>query len=49
MKHRGEHTAPALLSALDKLLAVLNLMRTHDLAELVAQAKRVRPNIFNSA
>jgi hypothetical protein len=49
MKRGVEHTAPALLAGLDKLLAVLDLMRTHDLAEIVAQAKRVLPNIFNSA
>jgi hypothetical protein len=48
MKWGVEHTAPALLAGLDKLLAVLDLMRTHDLAALVAQAKRVLPNIFNS-
>jgi hypothetical protein len=49
MKWGVESTAPALLAGLEKLLAILDLLRTHDLTTLVAQARRVLPNLFNSA
>jgi hypothetical protein len=49
MKWGVAHTAPALLAGLEKLLAVLDLLRTHDLVTLVAQARSVLPNLFNDA
>jgi hypothetical protein len=48
MKRGVDHTAPALLAGLDKLLAVLDLMRTHDLPTLLAQARRAMPTLFDS-
>jgi hypothetical protein len=49
MKHRVKDTAPALLAGLEKLLAVVDLMETHDLEEILALARRHLPNFFSSA
>jgi hypothetical protein len=48
MKWGVEHTTPALLAGLDKLLAVLDLLRTHDWETVVAQTRRALPNLFDS-
>jgi len=49
MKHRVSDTAPALLAGLEKLLAVVDLLDTHDLEEILALARRHLPKFFNSA
>jgi hypothetical protein len=46
MKHKVESTAPALLAGLERLLAVDDLMRTKDLGEVLALARRVLPRLF---
>ena len=49
MKHRGKDTAPALLAGLEKLLAVVDLLETHDLDDILSLAQRLLPRFFNSA
>ena len=49
MKHRVNHTAPALLAGLEKLLAVVDLLETYDLQEILALARRQLPKLFNTA
>jgi hypothetical protein len=49
MKWGVESTAPALLSGLEKLLAVLDLMKEYDLAELSRLIHRRLPHLFNSS
>lgn len=46
MKHKVESTAPALLAGLERLLAIDDLLRRDDLAEVLALARRVLPNLF---
>ena len=46
MKHKVESTAPALLAGLERLLAIDDLMQRDDLAEILALARRVLPNLF---
>jgi hypothetical protein len=49
MKHRVKDTAPALLAGLEKLLAVVNILETNDLEDILALARRLLPNLFSSA
>ncbi len=49
MKHRVKNTAPALLAGLEKLLAVVDLLETHNLEEVLNLARRLLPNLFDSA
>jgi hypothetical protein len=42
-------TAPALLAGLEKLLAVVDLLESHDLEEVLSLARRCLPKLFNSA
>ena len=49
MKHRVKDTAPALLAGLEKLLAVVDLLQTHNLDEILDLARRLLPNLFDSA
>lgn len=49
MRHKVTHTAPSLLAGLEKLLAVLDLLETEKLPEILALARRVLPKLFNSA
>lgn len=46
MKWKAADTAPALLAGLEKLLALVNLMATDDLADILALARRVLPTLF---
>jgi hypothetical protein len=46
MKHKVESTAPALLAGLEKLLALEDLARTHDLEQVLALARHVLPELF---
>lgn len=46
MAHRVESTAPALLAGLEKLLALDDLLRTENLAEILALARHVLPHLF---
>jgi hypothetical protein len=46
MKHRVESTAPALLAGLERLLAIDDLMRSQDLEEVLALARRQLPRLF---
>lgn len=46
MRWGVEHTAPALPAGSGERLAVLDPMRTHDPAALVARATRVPPKIY---
>jgi len=48
MGHRVESTAPSLLAGLEKLLALDDLLRTEDLADILALARRVLPTLFRS-
>ena len=48
MKWKVADTAPALLAGLEKLLAVDDLLATHDLADILALARRVLPTLFRS-
>jgi hypothetical protein len=48
MKRGVSETAPSLLAGLEKLLAVADLVVTHDLAEILALARRVLPTLFRS-
>jgi hypothetical protein len=48
MKHRVESTAPALLAGLEKLLAIDDLLRTEDLQEILALARKVLPKLFRT-
>lgn len=49
MKWGTESTAPALLSGLEKLLAVLDVIKEYDLAELNRLIRRNLPHLFNSS
>jgi hypothetical protein len=49
MKHRVKHTAPALLAGLEKLLAVIDLLETYDLQEVLTLARSRLPRLFNTA
>jgi hypothetical protein len=49
MKHRVKDTAPALLAGLEKLLAVADLLETHDLEDILKLSQRLLPKFFNSA
>jgi hypothetical protein len=49
MKHRVKHTAPALLAGLEKLLAIIDLLQTQNLDEVIQLAKSTLPSFFNSA
>ena len=49
MKYQATDTAPALLAGLEKLLAVLDLLETHTIEEILTLARRVLPRVFNSA
>ena len=49
MKHRVKATAPALLAGLEKLRAVVDLLETHDLTDILSLAQRLLPRFFNSA
>ena len=46
MRRGVESTAPALLAGLERLLAIDDLMRTEDLAEVLALARRALPRLF---
>ena len=48
MKHTVESTAPALLAGLEKLLALDDLQHEFDLAEVLALARKVLPQLFRS-
>jgi hypothetical protein len=48
MKRGVTATAPALLAGLEKLLAVVDLLATHDLADILALARRVLPTLFET-
>jgi len=48
MKHRVADTAPALLAGLEKLLAIVDLLETHNLADILALARRVLPTLFRT-
>ena len=48
MKRGVESTAPSLLAGLEKLLAIEDLLRTEDLAEILALARKVLPTLFRS-
>ncbi|MGL6097429.1 MAG: transposase, partial [Fimbriiglobus sp.] len=48
MKRGVESTAPALLAGLEKLLAIDDLQRSEDLAEVLALARKVLPRLFRS-
>ena len=48
MKWKAADTAPALLAGLEKLLALVNLMATDDLADILALARRVLPTLFDT-
>jgi Transposase DDE domain len=49
MKYGVKDTAPALLAGLEKLLAVVDLLESHDLEAILTLARRLLPNFFNSA
>ena len=49
MKYRVKDTAPALLAGLEKLLAVVDLLETHKLEEILSLARSLLPNLFSSA
>jgi hypothetical protein len=49
MKYGVADTAPALLAGLEKLLAVLELLETHDLDENLELARRCLPKLFSTA
>ena len=48
MKRGVESTAPSLLAGLEKLLAIEDLLRTEDLQEILALARKVLPTLFRS-
>jgi hypothetical protein len=48
MKRGVDSTASALLGGLGKLLAVLDLLATHDLTDLRRLVAQVLPNLFDS-
>lgn len=48
MKHKVESTAPALLAGLEKLLALDDLQNEFDLAEVLALARKLLPQLFRS-
>jgi hypothetical protein len=39
MKHRVKHTAPALLAGLEKLLAIMDLLETQNLDDIIQLAR----------
>ncbi|HEY2909060.1 MAG TPA: hypothetical protein VGI99_02385 [Gemmataceae bacterium] len=49
MKYGVADTAPALLAGLEKLLAVLQLLETHKLDEILELARRCLPELFSTA
>jgi hypothetical protein len=49
MKHRVKHTAHALLAGLEKLLAIIDLLQTQNLNEVIQLARSTLPKLFNSA
>jgi len=49
MKRGVPETAPALLAGLEKLLTIVNLLETYNLADVLALARRVLPTLFSSA
>jgi hypothetical protein len=49
MGHRVESTAPALLAGLEKMLAMLDLLEHHDIAELRRLVHDRLPFLFNSS
>ena len=49
MKYRVKDTASALLAGLEKLLAVIDLLETHALEDILSLSRRLLPNFFNSA
>jgi hypothetical protein len=49
MKHKVESTAPALLAGLEKLLAMLDLVRDYDIAQLRNLLNTALPTLFNSS
>jgi hypothetical protein len=49
MKRGVADTAPALLAGLEKLLAVLDLLESHDLNEVLELARHCLPKLFSSA
>jgi hypothetical protein len=48
MAYKVLSTAPALLAGLEKLLAILDLLETENLEEILALARRVLPKLFNT-
>ncbi len=48
MKWGVADTAPALLAGLEKLLAVVDLLASHDLTDILELARRVLPTLFRS-
>jgi hypothetical protein len=46
MKHKVESTAPALLSGLERLLAIDDLMQVENLEEILELARRQLPHLF---
>ena len=48
MKHRVKDTAPALLAGLEKLLAVVDLLETHSLEQILNLARRLLPKFFDT-
>jgi hypothetical protein len=49
MKHRVTGTAPASLAGLEKLLAVVDLVETHNLEDILNLARRLLPVLFDAA
>jgi hypothetical protein len=49
MKYKVESTAPALLAGLEKMLAMLDLLEHHDIAELRRLVRDKLPFLFNSS
>ncbi len=48
-KHKGPATAPALLAGLERLLAVLNLLETEKMEDIVDLVRKVLPRLVNSS
>ena len=48
MKWGVADTAPSLLAGLEKLLAVVDLLVSHDLPDILELARRVLPTLFRS-
>jgi hypothetical protein len=49
MKHRVKQTAPALLAGLEKLLAIIDLLETQKLDDVIQLARSTLPSFFSSA